>query len=414
MRARKLAAEFSGIQSEKQDGTVTLTDGTVVEPGQDAASEPQGPPPEVISCESVNLDDNDGRAADKAMMQSVLSLRTPKSKVDREKVFDTPKFAPRLSLAETDVAKVTKSATVHLAFQPRIDGLILACADKNGHVSLWQVDASEDHPSDGVHMFLPHRSYVSGLEWVSNSRLVTCSYDGSVRALHAERAEFKLAHFSESQEYSALVSADTNTLWLGTTDGTIQQYDQRMPLPLPKAIDVADRKLNSLSFHPTKSHLLASTASNDHMVCIWDIRRFTDGKSKKAISELDVGATSQSAYWAPDGSGRLLVTSRQDSIRVFTDAISASPSVGCLIRHNTNTGRWVIPFRAVWTPDSKGLVVGDMRRSAVIYDGKSGKSLRSLRSPDLMTAIPSRNACHPYLTAVACATNSGRLHVYRA
>lgn len=36
-----------------------------------------------------------------------------------------------------------------------------------------------------------------------------------------------------------------------------------------------------------------------------------------------------------------------------------------------------------------------------------------LRSPELMTAIPSRIAAHPSLPVLVGATNSGRLHVWR-
>lgn len=72
---------------------------------------------------------------------------------------------PSLRLDEQGVVKATRNATVHLRFQPREDTLLLAAADKDGHVSLWHVDRHESSPTDGVFMFAPHRQYVSGLAW---------------------------------------------------------------------------------------------------------------------------------------------------------------------------------------------------------------------------------------------------------
>ncbi len=75
----------------------------------------------------------------------------------------------RLRLEEHDVVKATKSATVHLRFQPRADTLIIAGGDKEGHVSLWHIERREPHPTDGVFMFSPHRQYVSGRSWVERT-----------------------------------------------------------------------------------------------------------------------------------------------------------------------------------------------------------------------------------------------------
>ena len=42
---------------------------------------------------------------------------------------------------------MTKNGIVHLAFHPCTDTLILAAADKSGHVGLWSVDADLARPS---------------------------------------------------------------------------------------------------------------------------------------------------------------------------------------------------------------------------------------------------------------------------
>ena len=134
---------------------------------------------------------------------------------------------------------------------------------------------------------------------------------------------------------------------------------------------------------------------------------------------------SQAAEWAPDGSGRLAVTCFDDRLRVYAvaglaDAAAASSAKGgvtkeataaCTIRHCTQTGRWVVPFRACWTAGGDALVCGGMKRTCEVFDAASGAPLASL-ADDKMTAIPSRNAVHREGSTVACATNSGRIHLF--
>lgn len=84
------------------------------------------------------------------------------------------------------------------------------------------------------------------------------------------------------------------------------------------------------------------------------------------------------------------------------------------MKHNNNTGRWVVPFRPAWSVDSSSFVVGSMQRAVDVFDASTGKLAASLKS-EFLTAIPSRFA----LTAVndrpllACGTSSGRVHIFR-
>lgn len=43
--------------------------------------------------------------------------------------------------------QVTKNGIVHLAFHPCTDSLVLAAADKSGHIGLWSVDNEAQPPS---------------------------------------------------------------------------------------------------------------------------------------------------------------------------------------------------------------------------------------------------------------------------
>ncbi len=64
---------------------------------------------------------------------------------------------------------------------------------------------------------------------------------------------------------------------------------------------------------------------------------------------------------APAGSHRVATTSRDNTLRIWDGA--AALAAGLVMRHNNNTGRWVIPFRAVWTAASDGLICGGMGRT---------------------------------------------------
>jgi hypothetical protein len=93
--------------------------------------------------------------------------------------------------------------------------------------------------------------------------------------------------------------------------------------------------------------------------------------------------------------------------------VDEDPKSALKIRHNNQTGRWVLPFRAVWTPGSDGVVVGSMRREVEIFDAKTGALAAKLSDADRMTAIASRFAVHPSRNLIAAGTASGRVHIYR-
>ena len=138
------------------------------------------------------------------------------------------------------------------------------------------------------------------------------------------------------------------------------------------------------------------------------------------------GKSVQAAYFSPNGSGQIVTTCYDDLLRVW------SPGAGCTgaskaemwnekahtlatkIKHNNKTGRWVLPFRCVWTPSGDGVVVGAMNRSWEVFDPKQGGLIARHCNAELMTAIPSRNCCHPTLPVVAASTCSGRIHIYRS
>ena len=60
------------------------------------------------------------------------------------------------------------------------------------------------------------------------------------------------------------------------------------------------------------------------------------------------------------GSKRVLTTSRDNTLRIWDGAKGLTERV--VIKHNNNTGRWISPLRAVWSPAGDAVICGNMGR----------------------------------------------------
>jgi len=172
---------------------------------------------------------------------------------------------------------------------------------------------------------------------------------------------------------------------------------------------------------------------------VWDVRRLADTASGRkpsaacCLSELHHTKSSQGAVWAPDGTGRLLSVSFDDTLKIWGQpgaaAAAAVPTAAGFtgkgmqqlrsIKHDNNTGRWVIPFRPTWW-GCGAVVVGDMKRGVAVFDAGTGSRV-GLVATEALTAIPSRLAAWGAVEGgsegsrpmLAAATSSGRVHVFR-
>lgn len=314
----------------------------------------------------------------------------------------------------------------------------------------------------GVLEFAPHFAYISGLAWApqggAGGTLFTASYDGSVRALDVSSGggAFAPALLHADAEFSAFdVAPDGSWGVVADKDGVARVFDPRsggVPASSGEASPssacptagsrgavvgehaLAEKKVNCLSVEPGAARAIAASFS-DGAVRVFDLRALGTGglaSSKRGpptacpLATAAHAQTVQGCYFAPDGSGRILTTSRDDTLGVW-GGVERAGSGGkkggptdltrlATAKHNNNTGRWVIPFRAVWAPPAWAgdtVLVGGMARTIDVFSAGSGKALASLRSPDCMTAIPSRVAAHPSVPVLAGATASGRVNVFR-
>ena len=212
---------------------------------------------------------------------------------------------------------------------------------------------------------------------------------------------------------------------------------------LPKCVVAAfslhEKKINTLSIDCAGGgHLFAASAS-DGSVQVFDLRKIVGGNASSSSPastkiKCDLGASPssraraakpvlvgghaqscQGAFFSPDGSGRLVSTSRDNTVKIWStkkDAETALTDPLVSIRHDNNTGRWITPFRAVFTPRGDGVVLGGMKRTVDVYCAADGRQLATLRS-EHMTAIGSRVAMHAERPMLAAATASGRVNVFR-
>lgn len=420
-RARNIAPELAaGVDRERRDGTVVLADGATYHP---ASGELTAAPVRTRPSGEVKLDSENGNEKLDAAFIAELKEKMGKFVETKERPISASVSAMvknRLTLRDIDVAKCVPKGVTHLDFSHDESMLLVASGDKEGHIGLWRVDKQptefrdeDEDEDDGVLYYKAHGSYISHCKWgrgALRGKLLTSAYDGAVRVLDPQKGAFQETLYSEEDEFSACDQfADGNNALVCDNAGNLHQLDLRVGKFTAPSLSIHEKKINTVHVDPGNQYRFAT--STNQLVSVWDVRKLK--KNAKAIHNLAHAKSSQAAYWCPDGSGALLTTCYDDALRVWKpDENSAKPAV--VIKHNNQTGRWVLPFRAVWSAAGDGVLCGSMQRHVEIFDPASGKSFAKYSSPEHMTAIASRLACHPTLNYVAAGTASGRVHVYRS
>jgi WD40 repeat protein len=82
-------------------------------------------------------------------------------------------------------ARVTCSA-----WHPSASHLMLTVGDKFGHLGFLDITSSLNRDTHVVHTLHPHETNISGVQYVDNVKLMTCSYDGNVKLLDVNTQQF--------------------------------------------------------------------------------------------------------------------------------------------------------------------------------------------------------------------------------
>ncbi|QDZ20070.1 WD40 repeat domain-containing protein [Chloropicon primus] len=398
LRVRGMKPSGEMIASESANGSITLTNGgSIHAPEPSRPSRKTGP----VKFESIYEDDED-EAAMLELLRAKGSATTSSSSGRATSAADLA----NLSLAEENCVKVTKNGASHVGIMPRSDFAMIAAGDKDGRVGLWNLSKGFSQVNVQVQ---PHTQYMSGLKWcpTSGRDLFTCSYDGTCRRLDVNEGVFQEIYScaeNHVHEFSAFdVDSAGRTVYLCDNEGEFLVADARTNKPVVKPFEMHHRKINTVHIEPSEGNLFATSCTGGD-VGVWDLR-----KLPRAVEKYAHAKSCQAAYFSPDGSKRVLTTCYDSHLSIWDFKKNKSASVR--IKHNTQTGRWTLPFRAIWTPAADGIVCGSMRREVFIYSSVDGKRISSLSS-DFLTAIPSRFFVHPALPLLGAATSSGRIALF--
>ena len=334
------------------------------------------------------------------------------------------------------VRKVTPERVYSLALMPSNNDVVVAAGDKKGNVGIWNVGSNE--ASDGVFATRPHSATVSHLSFskTDHSKLITSSYDGSIKELDATKGVFReIVSFEDKSLYEFDSSPDMSTSYVADDDGEVHQIDFRNG-EIIQTWAAHAKKINTLRVHPTRPWLLA-TASLDRSVCLWDIRRMSGGGSSGSsrssspvpVYQLPHALSVSCAVFSPDGQYMLSNGCGPNHVKVYD---VASMLVACeskkknnktmpLVQpkekfyHDNRTGRWLTKFKPSFDPKHNNVfVMGcmDQPRCIEIFQCDGGVSQIMRMRDDEVRSVQSLNEFHVSKNVIASANSSGRISIW--
>ena len=337
----------------------------------------------------------------------------------------------QLRISENDIGKLTRDRIYSLAFYPDREKLIVFAGDRWGKLGFWDVDeqfieqGSDEKQRNTMFEMAPHTQAISCMAFPQayRNRLVSCSYDGSIRLMDVERQTFEelFVHPNESAFCSLCVHANGRVLYYSSKDGTVGRLDLREPsidstqlCHVHGIYQLHEKRVNTVDIHPLRDTLMM-TASGDRRACLWDTRKLKS-KSAEPLVIMEHGGTISSAYFSPQTGTNIVTCSSDNFLRVFntpTDiSLGQSPSV-IKIHHDNHTGRWITPFKIVFDPKhEESFIVGNMRRAIDVFSTQFAEYAVVLQN-ELLSTIPAVNCIHPYLDVWISGNASGRLFVWR-
>lgn len=326
----------------------------------------------------------------------------------------------RFSLQKDDIARVVPGRIISVSFLPVSDRILVVAGDKGGHLGFWDVECDESE-GDGVHLFQPHVSHVSGISVApfSATKVFTCSYDATVKHLDWGTSMFDLVYCSEDDNIlSAIcsVSGSPHCAYVGEGEGYLKMLDTREK-KATSSVKVHDKRLNTIDVNSQAAWLMV-TSSSDATVSVWDARKLKHAGS--SIAKIEHHRAVHSAYFSPTGSS-IATCSYDNTVAVLrgfqhqggSNASSKVHEKPTFIVHPNRNNRWIPTFRAIWGWDDEYVYVGNMKRTIDVISTSSKSTCHWLSSP-MMTSIPCRLVAHPLRCGIlAGCTAGGQVYVWR-
>eukprot|EP00096_Caligus_rogercresseyi_P012708 TRINITY_DN5417_c0_g1_i2.p1 TRINITY_DN5417_c0_g1~~TRINITY_DN5417_c0_g1_i2.p1 ORF type:complete len:466 (+),score=77.99 TRINITY_DN5417_c0_g1_i2:90-1487(+) len=336
----------------------------------------------------------------KSTLQALGSLQFPE---------ETSSFRPKeLRIHENGARKIIPVRIASMAFHSSLEPLLLAAGDKYGNVALWNLSDREKLES-----FRPHEKSVNcmSFDFTHPSRLVTTSYDGSVRQLDLKSESLELLYDTEESftSYHSQMDANQYLITLGK-GGYVGIVDTRRS---------SKRGLSS-KIHVFADSSYAKTVSykNNLLVCgnsksnclVYDIRN-----PKNPSYELlgHTGSVSSAFFNPSSSSHEVLSTDYKDMIRLYELSESGNKvHPKWSFSHNNHTGRWLSTLKAVWHPNQPYFCLGSMQhpRQVNVFDS-NGDKVRTL-SGEILTSTATVVIPHPYANVLASGNSSGKVYIF--
>ncbi|XP_049753631.1 WD repeat-containing protein 76 isoform X1 [Elephas maximus indicus] len=373
-------------------------------------------PPGPLEMTPENQDDNEELF--KGFLQTWEEMSETGSKNMKE-LFSLKSYQANVSgmvLSEDTVCKVTKGSVLSLALHPSETRTLVAAGAKYGQIGLW--DLTQHPKEDGIYVFHPHSQPVSCLYFspANPAHILSLSYDGTVRCGDFCRAVFEEVYRNESSTFSSFdfLAEDASTVAIGHWNGSVSLVDRRTPgTSYEKLVKLPLQKIRTIHVHPVHRQYFVTAGLRD--IHIYDARSLTPRGSQPLTSLTEHTKSVASAYFSPITGNRLVTTCADNNLRIFdSSCVSSQLPLLTTIRHNTNTGRWLTRFRAVWDPKQEDcIIVGSMahpRRVEIFHE--TGKWLHSFLGGEYLTSVCSINAMHPTRYILAGGNSSGKIHVF--
>lgn len=326
-----------------------------------------------------------------------------------------------LKIKEGHIAKLVPHRIFSMAFHPAKYKTLVVAGDKWGNLGIWDVDSTKG--DDGVYLYEPHSRPINCMSFDPDNcgKLLTCSYDGTLRCCDFKSATFQEVYSFDEDDYSrfmyfAFGSPSSSTILAAIDTGYVLVVDTRTKRNAiaEQSYCLHDKVIKCIDVHPLNRNLFLTSCS-DGSVAFWDIRNIKNMKSK--LSSLQRTRVATSAYFSPLTGSQVLVTSMDDYVTIndLDPSGLVSTSARCCFSHDNHVGRWLTSFRATWDPKyDKYAVVGSMRRPRQIdIFSSEQKSTALMRlTHENLNSVNSLNGFHPSVNMLAGGNSSGKVYLW--
>lgn len=257
----------------------------------------------------------------------------------------------------------TFGGILSVAFSP--DSKMLALADSNGTVRLWQT-TFYGHNQPGLEQLLlslsGHRSWVLAVAWHPyKPRLASSSNDRTIKIVQTGQCLHTLQGH-QKEVWSLTWSPDGSKFASSSGDRTIKIWDAETGDCLHTLQGHQDL-IWSVAWNPNRK-ILAS-GSDDQTIRLWDSET---GDCLKTL--LTAGYWVRCLAWSPDGN---ILASANSDLRIWLWDGETEQQIQSLAGH-TN-----FIYSLAWSPDGRTLASSSSDRTIKLWDSSNGNCLRTLQ-----------------------------------